>query len=174
MLRPRRSSRFAPWHLLVNTVAGSAWMPRKLRRLLYRAAGIDVGVANIRPGAFFFSADVHIGEHAFLNSRVWLHSSAHISIGARTAIGADVHVSCVSHELGAHDQRAGAVTNAPVTIGDGVWVGSRATILPGVTIGDGCVVAAGAVVTADCAPDGLYAGVPATRKRDLPGPPDSR
>jgi maltose O-acetyltransferase len=40
-------------------------------------------------------------------------------------------------------------------------------VLPGVTIGAGCAVAAGAVVTADCEPDGLYAGVPARRVRDL-------
>jgi maltose O-acetyltransferase len=40
-------------------------------------------------------------------------------------------------------------------------------VLDGVTIGAGCVIAAGAVVTRDCEPDGLYAGVPAVRKRDL-------
>jgi maltose O-acetyltransferase len=40
-------------------------------------------------------------------------------------------------------------------------------VLPGVTVGDGCVIAAGAVVNADCQPDGLYAGVPARRVRDL-------
>ena len=37
----------------------------------------------------------------------------------------------------------------------------------GVTVGDGCVLAAGAVVTGDCEPDGLYAGVPARRVKDL-------
>lgn len=163
----RRTYRFAPWHLLVNVLAASALVPRRARRLLYRAAGIDVGPANLRPGLFFMSADVRIGEYAFLNRGVWLHAADRISVGANTAIGTDVHITCVSHELGGHDRRAGAVTSQPVTIGDGCWIGSRATILPGVTIGDGCVIAAGAVVTGDCAPDGLYAGVPATRKRDL-------
>jgi acetyltransferase-like isoleucine patch superfamily enzyme len=40
-------------------------------------------------------------------------------------------------------------------------------VLPGVTVAAGCVTAAGAVVAADTEPDGLYAGVPATRIRDL-------
>ncbi|WP_408003863.1 LbetaH domain-containing protein [Puerhibacterium puerhi] len=39
--------------------------------------------------------------------------------------------------------------------------------MPGVTIGRGCIIAAGSVVTSDCQPDGLYAGVPAARKKDL-------
>ena len=41
---------------------------------------------------------------------------------------------------------------APIVIGDRVWIGSNATVLPGVTIGDGAIVAAGAVVTKDVAP----------------------
>jgi maltose O-acetyltransferase len=40
-------------------------------------------------------------------------------------------------------------------------------LLPGVTVGDGCVIAAGSVVTGDCEPHGVYAGVPAKRVRDL-------
>jgi maltose O-acetyltransferase len=54
-----------------------------------------------------------------------------------------------------------------VEIGDRVWLGARAMVLPGVTVGDGCVVAAGAVVTRDCEPDGVYAGVPARRIRPV-------
>lgn len=52
-------------------------------------------------------------------------------------------------------------SSAPVVIGDGVWIGARATILKGVTIGDGAVVAAGAVVTRDVPAHSLVAGVPA-------------
>ena len=39
--------------------------------------------------------------------------------------------------------------------------------MPGVTVGSGCIIAAGAVLTADCSPDGIYAGVPAKRIKDL-------
>ncbi|PHV29699.1 hypothetical protein CSQ93_00730 [Janthinobacterium sp. BJB426] len=50
--------------------------------------------------------------------------------------------------------------NAFVTIGDNVWIGAGATILPGVTIGDGAVVAAGAVVTKDLPENYIGGGVP--------------
>jgi acetyltransferase-like isoleucine patch superfamily enzyme len=48
-----------------------------------------------------------------------------------------------------------------VTIGNYVFIGARATILPGVKIGEGAVVAAGAVVTKDVAPKKVVGGVPA-------------
>jgi maltose O-acetyltransferase len=48
-----------------------------------------------------------------------------------------------------------------------VWMGARVTVLPGVTVGDGCVIAAGAVVTKDCEPGGVYAGLPARRIRSV-------
>ncbi|WJH37282.1 hypothetical protein N6H14_05985 [Paenibacillus sp. CC-CFT747] len=72
--------------------------------------------------------------------------------------------------MGGPDKRAGAPIGLPIVIGDGVWIGTRATVLPGVRIGDGSVIAAGAVVTKDCAPHGIYAGTPARRVKELAGP----
>lgn len=48
-----------------------------------------------------------------------------------------------------------------VVIGDDVWVGAGAVILPGVTVGSGSIVGAGAVVTRDVAPGQIVGGVPA-------------
>ena len=65
---------------------------------------------------------------------------------------------------------------APVMIGDDVFVGYRALVLPGVTIGDGAVIGAGAVVTRDVEARTVVAGNPArslgtvedlTERRDL-------
>jgi maltose O-acetyltransferase len=76
---------------------------------------------------------------------------------------------CTStHIMGPATERAGRVHPQPITVGDGCWIGARSVILPGVTIGDGCVIAAGAVVNKDCAANGMYAGVPARRVKDLP------
>ena len=53
------------------------------------------------------------------------------------------------------------VSTQPVVIGDDVWIGANAVILPGVTIGRHCVVAAGAVVTKDVPDNTVVGGVPA-------------
>jgi acetyltransferase-like isoleucine patch superfamily enzyme len=76
-------------------------------------------------------------------------------------------VLTAGHVVGGHDQRAAESLPEPVTIGAGCWLAAGAIILPGVTVGDGCVIGAGAVVVEDCAPDGLYGGVPARRLRDF-------
>ena len=57
----------------------------------------------------------------------------------------------------------------PVTIGEGAWIGARATILGGVTIGAHSVVAAGSVVTHDVPPYTVVGGVPAVKIRKLNG-----
>jgi acetyltransferase-like isoleucine patch superfamily enzyme len=76
---------------------------------------------------------------------------------------------CTSgHRIGSAERRAGVYVADPIAIGDGSWIGTRAVLLGGVTVGAGCMVAAGAVVVADCQPNGLYAGTPARRVRDLP------
>ncbi|MEU4343131.1 CatB-related O-acetyltransferase [Nocardia sp. NPDC023852] len=46
-------------------------------------------------------------------------------------------------------------------IGNDVWIGREATIMPGITVGDGAVVAAHSVVTKDVAPYAIVAGNPA-------------
>ncbi|MGO9754007.1 MAG: DapH/DapD/GlmU-related protein [Solirubrobacteraceae bacterium] len=81
----------------------------------------------------------------------------------------DVIFAAASHELGEPERRATGVLARPIVIGDGCWIGARATILAGVTIGAGCVVGAGAVVVADTQPNCVYAGVPARRLRELDG-----
>jgi maltose O-acetyltransferase len=76
---------------------------------------------------------------------------------------------CTStHEIGSRERRGGKSISIPIKVGNGCWIGARSMILPGVTIGDGCIIAAGSVVTKDCEPNGLYAGTPAKRIKDLP------
>ena len=52
-------------------------------------------------------------------------------------------------------------SKGPVIIGNNVWIGDKATVLPNVTIGDGAVIAANAVVTKDVPPYSIVAGNPA-------------
>lgn len=54
-----------------------------------------------------------------------------------------------------------------VTVGNNVWIGTQAMIMPGVTVGEGSVVAARAVVTSDVPPYTLVGGVPARKLREL-------
>lgn len=68
-------------------------------------------------------------------------------------------IATINHGLDQKEKRKNHY--APVTIGDHVWIGSNATILPGVTIGEWAVVAAGAVVARDVESYTVVGGVPA-------------
>jgi acetyltransferase-like isoleucine patch superfamily enzyme len=61
----------------------------------------------------------------------------------------------------------------PITIHDNVWIGRRATILPGVTIGEGSIVSAGAIVMSDVAPYTIVAGNPARKIGNVPRPTET-
>lgn len=54
----------------------------------------------------------------------------------------------------------------PLTIGNDVWIGHGAILMPGLTVGDGAVIGAGAVVTHDVASYMIVAGVPARPLRE--------
>ncbi|NIH83208.1 DapH/DapD/GlmU-related protein [Amycolatopsis granulosa] len=147
----------------VNGVLGSALMPRPLRLLGYRALGARVRSGNIFPGLRIYGAlrNVEIGRRTFLNAECYLEALGPITIGEACQFGPQVMI-VTSHHRTLPDGRVSRVAEArPVVIGDRVWVGARAQILPGVRIADDAVIAAGAVVARDCPVPGVYAGVPA-------------
>jgi maltose O-acetyltransferase len=135
---------------------------------MYRAAGIRVPRGEVGPACYFHSALVDLGEGVYINHGCHIENVAMVEIGSYTALATHVTLITSDHEIGASTRRCGRWKARGLRIGKGCWLGSRVLVLPGVTIGDGCVVAAGAVVSGDCAPNGLYAGVPAHRVRDLP------
>jgi acetyltransferase-like isoleucine patch superfamily enzyme len=74
-----------------------------------------------------------------------------------------ITVTALNHNFKDAEKRIDeqGVSTTPVTIGDDVWIGANAIILPGVHIGQHCVIAAGAVVTKDVPDHSLVGGVPA-------------
>jgi maltose O-acetyltransferase len=160
------------WRIVVCNAAGSWLVPRTLRWAIYRACGLRIDTRAISAGCFF-SGPTTIGRGTFINTGCMFDAFAPIKVGERCSFGMRVTLITSTHAPGDAAQRAGALAGKPIRIGDGTWVGACATILPGVMIGEGCVIAAGAVVTSDCEPHHLYAGVPARPVRRLDASNDS-
>ncbi len=108
-------------------------------------------------------AILNIGKGCSIGDRTEIHCQDKITIGDGSIISWDSVIMDTDY----HDPHGGITKTAPVSIGRGVWIGCRAIILKGVTIGDNAVVAAGAVVTKDVAPNTLVAGNPALIKKKL-------
>ena len=154
--------------LLLNVVAKSHLCPGRLRLAIYRMCGLEIGAAYIWPGVEIHGTRCSIGDGSWINCGVHFDcSEAEVVIGRNVGVAMGVMFVTSSHEIGTSERRAGIMQHRPIAVEDGVWIGARAVILPGCTVGRGCVVAAGAVVARPCEANGLYAGVPARRIRDL-------
>lgn len=107
---------------------------------------------------------IELGDHCGLNAGVSIFAVERVTIGDHAALAASVAI----YDTDFHQVEAERpVRVAPVRIGNGVWIGRGAMILPGVTIGDGAVIAAGAIVNSDIPDRMLAAGVPAAPIRSL-------
>jgi acetyltransferase-like isoleucine patch superfamily enzyme len=121
--------------------------------ILYPGATIRIDQGWLETGAeVSFGPGCHIYE-----------PRAGITIGDHCLIGGGVLMCGVNHGFAEQGvpMRKQQANAAPIVIGDDVWIGMGAIILPGVTVGKGAIVAAGAVVTADVAPGQVVGGVPA-------------
>lgn len=94
---------------------------------------------------------------------IYASKNAKIHIGSHCMISYNVCIRTLTHEYSRVDipMKKQPHIEKDVVIKDDVWIGFGAIIMPGVNIGEGCVIGAGAVVTKNCEPYGVYVGVPA-------------
>ena len=110
---------------------------------------------------------VFLGDYVYANFNLTLVDDANIYIGNNVMFAPNVVIATAGHPLNPTLREKGYQYNQEVRIGNNVWVGANATILPGVTIGDNTVIGAGAVVSRDLPPNVLAMGVPARVVREL-------
>lgn len=148
----------------------SSWLPisqrskisRKIRvfwaRKIVKECGNNV---NIERNAIF-GPEVVIGDNSGIGINCEVYGP--VTIGKNVMMGPEVVIYTSGHcyertDIPMLEQGTSKVKN--VMIGDDVWIGRRAMIMPGVTIGEGSVVGAGAVVTKDVPAFSVVGGVPA-------------
>jgi acetyltransferase-like isoleucine patch superfamily enzyme len=154
---------------------GNEWISRipshRFRNFYYRKVmGFDIGKdCSIHMHCSFDCAkNLVIGTNSVINAKCRLDNRGAIRIGENVSVSQEVIILTADHDVNAADF---AGRSLAVSIDDYVWIGTRATILPGVTIGKGALIAAGAMVTKDVLPYAIVAGVPAKlikmRREDL-------
>ncbi len=114
-----------------------------------------------------FSPCLTIGDDVMFTDQIQVSCAYQIKIGNHVLIGKNVYISDNSH--GNADMSAVDIPpldrpltgKGPVIIGDRVWIGTGAVILPGVTIGENAIIGANAVVTKDVPAYAVVGGNPA-------------
>ena len=116
--------------------------------------GIGEGVFVEAPFHCAYGFNIRLGDGVYLNAGCTILDSGPVEIGARSMLGPQVQIYCADHHRDRQRRAAGEEIARPVRIGEDVWIGGGAIILPGVTIGSGAIIGAGSVVTRDV-PEGV-------------------
>lgn len=127
-------------------------------KMMLEQCGIDSGIDR----KAIVSRKVRMGNRSGIGRNCEVYGK--VQIGDDVLIAPEVVIMTVNHQFmkrnqTIHDQ--GVSKEMPVYIGNDVWIGRRAMIMPGVHIGNGVVIAAGAVVTKDIPDYAVVGGVPA-------------
>lgn len=153
---------------LVSNILGNDFFSCYLRRILLRLLGIQLGAGTIiRGGGYLYGGGLVSGARCQVNRGCYFDFTSSIILGDDVVVGHGVTFITAEHEIADPTCRAGSVFGRPIVVGNGVWIGAKATILPNIVIGSGAIVAAGAVVTKDVLPNVIVAGIPAKVIREL-------
>ena len=121
----------------------------------------------VEPTIYFsYGVNITIGNHFYANHDVMLCDEGKITIGNDVKFGPKVGLYTPQHPLDPAVRRTEAERVSPITIGNDVWVGGGASILPGVTLGNNVIVGAGSVVTHSFPDNVIVVGNPARILRE--------
>ena len=138
----------------------------------YRLKGIQIaksayisrrGFVRLGGGKLILDDNAQINPHCFLLNFDTIKIGKNSTLAYQSMILTSANPNAPYNEL----CKLYPPMHAPVVIGDNVWVGARAVILPGVKIGNNVVIAAGSVVNKDVPDNCLVAGVPAVIKKRI-------
>lgn len=142
-----------------------------LRLASVRLAGVHIGRGT------WIKGKTEIGYGTGIGWNFCVRGTGKLVVGKYCAIGEKVRIITSNHETSCltlnyyvQDEVIGrrlTASKTDVVIGNDVWIGDQAIVLPGVTVGDGAIIGAGAVVTRSVDPFTIVAGNPARiiRKR---------
>lgn len=148
-------------HVLAGTFAYG------LKRKLLRSVGYEIGENTRIVGPLFCTGSLKIGKDCWIGRDFRLEGNGNVELGDCCDIAPGVMFLTGGHEIGDAHRRAGKGECYHIRVGNGVWVGARATLARNITVGAGSVVGACAYVGKDVPENCLVGGVPARIIREL-------
>lgn len=122
--------------------------------------------ATIRPPFHCdYGYNISLGAGVFLNFNCVVLDVVDVTIGDATQIGPGVQILTADHPRDPTERATGTEWGRPIIIGENVWIGAGAIILPGIKIGDNAIVGAGSVVSRDVGGGDIVTGNPARPRR---------
>ncbi|MFA6929463.1 MAG: sugar O-acetyltransferase [Lentisphaeria bacterium] len=107
-----------------------------------------------------YGYNTFIGEHFYANYNLIIIDDVKVEIGEHVLIAPNVVITTSGHPIHPELRLNGGQFSRPINIGNHVWIGANAIILPGIQIGENSVIGAGSVVTKNVPPNVVAAGNP--------------
>ncbi len=111
--------------------------------------------------------NIEVGENFYANYGLTILDVGKVTFGDNVMLAPNVSVYAAGHPVHPASRNSGYEYGAPVTVGNNVWIGGSAVILPGVTVGDNAVIGAGSVVTKDVPANVIAVGNPCRVIREI-------
>lgn len=146
--------------LIKSGIPGSAW-----RVMLLRAFGATIGnKVVIKPRVNIkYPWRLRIGDYSWLGEQCWIDNLGNVSIGAHCCLSQGSMLLCGNHnyKLSTFDLIVG-----DITLEEGVWIGAKALVAPGIHCFSHSILTAGSIATKNLDAYGIYSGNPAAKVRE--------
>jgi putative colanic acid biosynthesis acetyltransferase WcaF len=104
-----------------------------------------------------------VEDHVWIGERVWIDNLALVKIGSNVCISQEAFIFCGNHN---YKKTGFDLMAEPVTLEEGVWIGARAIVCPGVTCCSHAVLAAGSMANRNLEAYAVYQGNPALKVKE--------
>lgn len=130
---------------------------------------IGINVSIHRNVTIKHPENITLGDNVSIHTLCYIDGGGGLTVGNNVSIAHNCSIITFNHSW---DNRCipikyNQLNYSPIKIHDDVWIGAGVRIMPGVTIANRCIIGAGSVVTKDCEPNSIYAGIPAHKIRSI-------
>lgn len=149
------------WYFINHLIFNHGLLPLNgIKVILLRLFGAKIGKGVvIKPCVNIkYPWRLSIGDYSWIGERVWIDNLAQVSIGAHCCLSQESLLICGNHN---YKKQGFDLITGEIHLEDGVWIGTRAVVCPGVRAGSHAVLSAGSVASSDLQPMVIYRGNPA-------------
>lgn len=139
-------------------------VPSSIKAKILRLFGAKIGICTVlKPNINIkYPWFLTIGDHCWIGEEVWIDNLAPITLGSNVCISQGAYLLTGSHD---YKKSTFDLIVQPIILEEGVWIGAKSTVCPGVTCHSHSVLAVGSIATSDLDAYGIYQGNPAIIKR---------
>lgn len=151
------------WYFVNVFIVNTSWMPImsiKIAILRLFGAKIGKGICIKNRVNIKFPWKLVIGDEVWLGEDVWIDNVDNVTIGSNVCISQGALLLTGNHD---YTMPEFYCCNAPIVIEDGVWIGAKTVVCPGVTAQSHSILTVGSIATKKMEPYGIYQGNPAKR-----------